>query len=571
MAAAVVEAPQVNESWKILDPSESTPVVRGKLLNLEDGVKRHVVVGIALNNVVVPELKKYINFRLRELFSKLKSEKKINNMAATVQELNQWGLKDGGFKYKEPSPKEPEKLEAYRQDRMNYQISNHNELAKLFLLPYMTHFHEITDDVFEASAALNILSKAKCFTRVEQCKAHLVRIDVRNPWAHCNFNRWDIEQYMHSFSAMEMLVKSLDNPPGNIIDTQTVLASLQEWKENGIKLIGNQVDRDLFIKIVSEFSQTMKELQKVKAVFDEGEFEQLVALQNKLKQSQERIMNKLEFHGNVLHEHSGRLASLEEKSQSNFESSTPMFTVPKKNPKFTGRTRQLEELKQIFQSDSDYQRNNIVVSISGLGGVGKTSLALEAAYQLRNTFPGGVYWLTADSDNGDDTTKSSLYGLASRMGHVSTDIKDNRLFELVTGNLRKLQERSLVIVDNLDEEHPSNLANNLVNGRWIQESRVSMIITSRLKAEVLEAGMLKYLSEAKTLGCFDLDEGVQFLIARTGMALNKLDCQDIVLELGGLPLGDTTLGPSHLDPAFLDPAIWTQLIGPSCHLDPATI
>ncbi len=35
--------------------------------------------------------------------------------------------------------------------------------------------------------------------------------------------------------------------------------------------------------------------------------------------------------------------------------------------------------------------------------------------------------------------------------------------------------------------------------------------------------------------------------------------------------GDTTLGPSHLDPAFLDPANGTQLFGPSCHLDPATI
>ncbi len=121
------------------------PPGRGKVLQsslgLDDRVKRHVVVGIVLNLVLVPELKKYIDRTLKSKF------KDLCKRFPSIQ--TQEGLlepKKYGFIVK-TVPK----------------ISNHNDMAKLFLMNYMTKFKEILDDKFDASAALTILGSGKKF------------------------------------------------------------------------------------------------------------------------------------------------------------------------------------------------------------------------------------------------------------------------------------------------------------------------------------------------------------------------------------------------------------------------
>jgi hypothetical protein len=58
---------------------------------------------------------------------------------------------------------------------------------------------------------------------------------------------------------------------------------------------------------------------------------------------------------------------------------------------FVGRSQELETLHQQLQ-----RIDRVAISaISGMGGVGKTELAIQYATQYTDAYPGGVCWLKA--------------------------------------------------------------------------------------------------------------------------------------------------------------------------------
>ena len=64
---------------------------------------------------------------------------------------------------------------------------------------------------------------------------------------------------------------------------------------------------------------------------------------------------------------------------------------------FIGRDRDLDQIHQLFQDGNPAQ----ISAISGMGGIGKSELALQYAYRhVRSTYPGGVVWLKAREDIG---------------------------------------------------------------------------------------------------------------------------------------------------------------------------
>lgn len=59
-----------------------------------------------------------------------------------------------------------------------------------------------------------------------------VRRKIRNPWAHCDFTKWDAVKYADSFQLMEKLVKDLSLSSNEEIQ---IIGEMKKWEINGNK------------------------------------------------------------------------------------------------------------------------------------------------------------------------------------------------------------------------------------------------------------------------------------------------------------------------------------------------
>ena len=96
-----------------------------------------------------------------------------------------------------------------------------------------------------------------------------------------------------------------------------------------------------------------------------------------------------------------------QRSEGNQPKSTPTkyHNLPRSGViKFVGRDEELEKLHKLLQKNQQVAINSTerrsVTSIAGMGGIGKTELALQYAIAHRKTYQGGICWLRASEDVG---------------------------------------------------------------------------------------------------------------------------------------------------------------------------
>jgi hypothetical protein len=188
-----------------------------------------------------------------------------------------------------------------------------------------------------------------------------------------------------------------------------------------------------------------------------------------------------------------------------------VWRVPPRNPRFTGRDGLLAELRRRLRAG---EGTLVVQALYGLGGVGKTQLAIEYAHRFAADYQ-LVWWLDAEQPV---LIPDQLAGLATRLdlapGPTVTDTVERLLAEL------RGRGRWLLIFDNA--ERPGGIADYRPGGAG------HVLITSRSPGWGAMGGRLEVdvLARAET---------VALLCARIP-ALDEELADKLAAELGDLPL-----------------------------------
>lgn len=200
-----------------------------------------------------------------------------------------------------------------------------------------------------------------------------------------------------------------------------------------------------------------------------------------------------------------------------------VWNVPyEKNVFFTGRDKELEKLRQNLTTSSAAAVGQ-TQAICGLGGIGKTQLAVEYAYKYRDHYE-AVLWVRADSELSISTAYSQI---ARLLGLPEKDANDVDEVVRAVKNWLESNEGWLLIYDNADDPcllkkyRPSNVAGHT-------------LVTSRAhNFDVLGV-------KPKELSVFSPEEAVTFLFRRTHGDRDHTNEEEAAVELskevGYLPL-----------------------------------
>ena len=223
-------------------------------------------------------------------------------------------------------------------------------------------------------------------------------------------------------------------------------------------------------------------------------------------------------------------ARVEELEKKSFKTADiQIFQVPSRNNCFCGRDRELEAIAAQLKN---IQNSSIHSAICGLGGVGKTSLAVEFLWQHQEKYPGGIFWISGE----DKFFQGSVNEMALQIGTIENDFHNS--LSRTLDWLRKREKLWCLVVDNLDELEMSPEMRKLLTGNWKYMARGHIIITTR--REVSQIGEATGIDEqcCIDLKCLTEEEGIQFLRLRTGRTDEgeDNDLRQLVRELGGLPL-----------------------------------
>lgn len=198
---------------------------------------------------------------------------------------------------------------------------------------------------------------------------------------------------------------------------------------------------------------------------------------------------------------------------------TPFF-VPfrQKGDQVIGREAALQAVREQLTSGHRTPVGQ-TASLQGLGGLGKTQLAVEYAYHFRDTYPNGVIWLNADQD-----IDAQLTDLAEKARWVSPLSEHKYKLETATRRLRTYSD-CLIVFDNLED--PQAIQDYLPE----PQADPHILVTSRFDQPGFTPIPLDLLSESLSIQLLQQEAG-----RKPEGEAEEQAAREIARALGGLPL-----------------------------------
>lgn len=219
----------------------------------------------------------------------------------------------------------------------------------------------------------------------------------------------------------------------------------------------------------------------------------------------------------------------------------PPFQAPRRIEDFVGRNTGIGVLAAALQ------RPGALCLIHGMGGVGKTSLAIELAHQLRPAFPDGILWASL---SGSLSLPSILITFAAAFGHDVGHITDLESLSRAVSQVL-VSKRALVVLDNVENNAELDLLLPPLDN-------CSVLITTRNRALVVARH-----SQAFDLLPFAAEESALLFTTVLGQAywLREQDSLHHVAGLlGNLPLAVRLAACSLAVSSDLTPAEYGALL-----------
>jgi serine/threonine protein kinase len=182
-----------------------------------------------------------------------------------------------------------------------------------------------------------------------------------------------------------------------------------------------------------------------------------------------------------------------------------------RNHNFTGRTEPLQRIRESLETT----RLLAVVALHGLGGVGKTQLALEYAYRHAGDYR-LVAWIHAEQPE----TIAAGYSSIGRALNLLAKPNEREMLEDVRSWLER-NDRWLLVFDNVRD--PATIR------PYLPRSQTGhILVTSRHQS-------WRGLAASVAIDVLDRHEAVDFLLRRTG-EIDEKQAAELSHELGRLPL-----------------------------------